>query len=125
MAENLFSKLSFAKKTFDSTGPDWRSVSQGLNIEGRCQNHSCKAYNQDVWIPKGILEDTGGRCTFNTEVKNLKCPICSQKIDSNTVCGLGIFECKIEISASSTDSFKYTEYKHTDTTGYIANISPL
>ena len=136
MAENLSSKVSFAEKSFSTTpAPDWRTLSHGLNIEGRCQNHSCKAYNEDVWVAKGFFQGTGGRCTLNSEVNNLKCPICSQKIDSNTVCELGIYQCKIRIYSEnyesqtyismSSGSFQYAKYQHSDTANYIATISSL
>ena len=136
MAENLSSKVSFAELSFSTTpAPDWRKVSRGLNIEGRCQNYSCKAHNEDVWIAKGFFQDSGGRCTLNAQVNNLKCPICSQKIDSNTVCGLGINQCKIRIYSEnyenqtyismSSGSFQYAKYQHSDTANYTATISSL
>ena len=57
MAENLSPKVSFAEKSFSTTpAPDWRTLSHGLNIEGRCQNHSCKAHNQNVWVAKGFFQ---------------------------------------------------------------------
>jgi len=33
--------------------PDWRTVSPGLNLEGKCKNKECEAYNKKVWSPLG------------------------------------------------------------------------
>ena len=134
MGGSWFSKLSFVEQSFSTTAPDWRNVSPGLNINGRCHNYSCKANNENVWISKGFCEDSGGSCNLNAEVNNLKCPICSQKIYSHTVSGLGIYQCRMRIyskyyedqtNITSRDSFQYTNYQHSTTADYIAEITKL
>ena len=36
-------------ETFTDKAPDWRYIYKGLNIEGKCKNKDCEAYNQSVW----------------------------------------------------------------------------
>lgn len=134
MATNSSPGFSFVELSFGTTrGPDWRRVYPGLNIEGRCQNQLCKAYNGNVWISKGFFKG----CALNTEVDNLKCPICSRKVDNYTVFGLGIHQCNMHlysrnyegqstsVTSYSSESFQYMPYQHKYAADYIVTITTV
>ena len=36
--------------------PPWRYISEGLNLEAKCQLETCAAYKKLVWIQKGFGE---------------------------------------------------------------------
>ncbi|KAL3158123.1 hypothetical protein ABBQ32_011721 [Trebouxia sp. C0010 RCD-2024] len=40
---------------FSDKAPTWNKACAGLNVEGRCANHSCQAYRQMVIDPKGMV----------------------------------------------------------------------
>jgi len=56
-----------------STGPKWWRIDKGLNLLGICQNKSCEAFRQQVYIIKGF-----GTFNMNKEVNCSKCPICHE-----------------------------------------------
>ena len=35
-------------------GPDWNTIRTGMNLEGRCNNSMCEAFNQKVYCQKGF-----------------------------------------------------------------------
>ncbi len=56
---------------FNQQAPKWRTIIKGLNLEGQCQNQSCRAQNQIVCIQKGF-----GEFPMNVEPHEARCPIC-------------------------------------------------
>lgn len=52
---------------------NWRIVKPGLNLKGNCENRSCKAYNQTVWIPKEF-----GTFNMNKICVESECPACKE-----------------------------------------------
>lgn len=58
---------------FSNNAPKWRVIAKGLNLEGRCKNSDCQAFNKKVWIQKGF-----GKLNMNKEVKMSKCPLCQK-----------------------------------------------
>ena len=52
---------------FSSDAPDWRVVSKGMNLTGRCTNPKCEALNREVVMPRGftrfdLLGNSAGSC---------------------------------------------------------------
>ena len=64
---------------WSKTAPDWRKACNGLNLEGRCQNTSCVAYNNMVIYKAGFG-------VTNVCRVQCKCPICETKF-APTTCG--------------------------------------
>ena len=62
-------------------GPSWRTISTGMNLEGRCNSSMCEAYNQKVYCQKGF-----GIFNINKESVTSKCPMCGRTaVDCNNV----------------------------------------
>ena len=61
------------KVQFSSSAPAWRVCNKGINIEGKCTNASCKAYNQMVIYKHGFH-------LFDLLHSKAYCPICSNEI---------------------------------------------
>jgi len=55
------------------SAPDWRVVSEGLCLEGKCTNRACEAYGQWVIINKKI-----GTYDMTREQHTNKCPMCQK-----------------------------------------------
>jgi len=64
---------ALVKRQFSDSAPDWRICCKGINIEGKCENRSCKAYGQMVIH----MHHFGVFDLINSEAK---CPICDQRI---------------------------------------------
>lgn len=64
---------------FSKTAPDWRCASKGINLEGKCQNHSCEAYCQMVIIGIGI-----GVFDFVYDQNKSVCPMCKEYVQPLT-----------------------------------------
>ncbi|EEY54947.1 ubiquitin family RING domain-containing protein [Phytophthora infestans T30-4] len=63
---------------------DWRIVRRGLNIEGRCKNVECAAYQHMVIHPKQYE-------AFNLmRDDDIRCPICHSKVKPRTC---GFYDC--------------------------------
>ncbi|KAI9993018.1 hypothetical protein PInf_015073 [Phytophthora infestans] len=62
-------------REFSPDAPEWRIVRRGLNIEGRCKNVECAAYQHMVIHPKQYE-------AFNLmRDDDIRCPICHSKPD--------------------------------------------
>jgi len=66
-------------KQWSKTASDWRIACNGLNLEGRCLNSSCVAYNNMVIYKAGFG-------VTNVCRVQCKCPICETKF-APTTCG--------------------------------------
>lgn len=67
-----------------SAAPDWRMCHRGLNIEGKCKNQDCAAYNRMV-IERKSFE------TFNLlRDGNIHCPMCDSDVKPITC---GFYDC--------------------------------
>ena len=80
-------------------GPDYRTISKGLNLYGLCKNEGCIAYKKEViCMMKGVTE-----FDFNNvdQAETVKCPKCNKKIESRNC---GFYECKYSFHAE-----KYNE----------------
>ncbi|KUF89676.1 hypothetical protein AM588_10002346 [Phytophthora nicotianae] len=65
---------------FSPNAPAWRSVHRGLNIEGRCKNVECVAFQQMIIHPKRYE-------AFNLmRDGDIQCPMCHKKVKPRT-CG--------------------------------------
>jgi large subunit ribosomal protein L40e/small subunit ribosomal protein S27Ae/ubiquitin C len=64
---------------WSKTAPHWRIACNGLNLEGRCRNSSCVAYNNMVIYKAGFG-------VTNVCRVQCKCPICKTKF-APTTCG--------------------------------------
>lgn len=79
---------------FSKSAPRWRTITQGLNLQGRCTNQSCEAgKNKDyVWIQKGI-----GKFNIAMEIF-AKCPECSEKkLEGGQANNLGFWNCTYDM----------------------------
>jgi len=61
-------------------GCTYRTVTPGISFQSTCINSSCEAYNETIYVNKGLGH-------FNIGAVILKCPICEQKAKSATNCG--------------------------------------
>lgn len=67
-----------------SDAPDWTACCQGLNIEGRCVNSTCDAFNKMVVHQKGFKP-------FNLLLDGyIKCPMCASEVKPITC---GFYDC--------------------------------
>ena len=75
------SKQIYDEYPVNNKGPDYRNITQGINICGNCKYEKCYAYNQEVCVP------LNGINSFNLikERENLKCPACRGLIEPKTV----------------------------------------
>ena len=85
---NSMEKMEAIK--FSKLAPSWRVVSAGLNLKGKCNQVSCEANNQIVWIPKGF-----GKFFINKEIQISLCPKCKKKAAEIT--NFGYYNCKIQV----------------------------
>jgi hypothetical protein len=94
LEENDIKHVEIAKE-----GPKHRTIIPGLNLRGICDNKTCKALNQVVWIQKGM-----GTFDIPVEVYTSNCPSCNQT--ANKIDNLGFFNCLYSISGFQTQPEK-------------------
>ena len=41
-------------REFAEDAPNYGIINRGLNVDGKCINESCEAYNQIVWVKYGF-----------------------------------------------------------------------
>lgn len=80
----IFNSLTSPKiRPFSKSAPKYRICTQGLNIEGKCTNSKCEAYQQLVWAKKGC-----GKFDLGYESCNSHCPLCDNKLIEATNIGI-------------------------------------
>ena len=99
---------------FTLEGIEWRKVSKGINLIGKCRNQNCKAYNEDVIAPYGY-----NKYDFLDKPK-ARCPICDMKIQ---VSSCALYKCGVSFKGFlyNTKSNKMKEIEIIDFTS--SNIS--
>jgi hypothetical protein len=66
-------------RSFDPNAPAWRRVCKGLNVDGKCESASCKAFGQTVIHCVGyeqfnLLKDASAKCPMcHARVKPFTC----------------------------------------------------
>ena len=92
-----FKVLKFSKKA-----PEWRKVSVGLNLFGKCLNKNCKAYNKEVINIVGINR----KFDFLINKKAIICPACSKNFIPIT---LGFWKCEYQIKGEKLKNGEYED----------------
>ena len=107
-------------KKFDQTAPDYRTVAQGLSFQSTCINSRCEAYNNTIYVNKGL-----GHINIGAVI--LKCPKCQQKAKSSTNCGFylakwkftGVTQKEEEVEKEGkTDTRDYYTWKDGENTNW-------
>lgn len=94
-----FNKLEKRKEIIPVTeGPNFRRIRQGLNFEGKCQNKVCEAFNNYVFIPKGL-----GEFRIAEDRYNSKCPSCDTPIPVKSLLNLGFWNCHFIVKGRQID----------------------
>jgi len=89
---NKLDKEGILTLNFDLNGPDYRSITQGLNLYGKCKSEGCKAFDKNIWIQKGI-----GTYHLSEELYESKCPSCHQIVPAVEINNLGFWDCNYKI----------------------------
>ena len=110
--EFKFTDVSKEKKTnlkFSKTAPNYRTVKEGLNIFGICQNKACIANKKEVvYIPENMnIEDNYFKFNVIEQIKNMLCPICKRIIKSKT---LGFYKCEYQIIGEKIEEGILNQY---------------
>ena len=97
--------------------PEWRVISEGLNIFGICGNNKCKAHNKEVIFrtlkDRSSLPEEGLRFNMIENICKIKCPICN-KIFRPKTCGF--YNCEyqfigIKIENGEVESYNSNQRK--------------
>ena len=99
-------KGSIQNLSFSDKAPAWRSVEEGLNLFGLCENKECKAYKKEVVHKVGI---TNKKYNLQENVLNIKCPMCNGLIVPKTC---GFWNCEYQFEGDKIEGGKL---KHVDT----------
>lgn len=88
-------------KEFDKNGLFYRTVCQGLNLEGMCENDECDSFKAEhtVMIPVGLGKHNIAKITLES-----KCPACEAEIPAEKITMLGFWNCKFRIEGYMTES---------------------
>jgi len=79
--------------------PNWKEITQGLNLQAKCLVNSCRAYDQFVYIPKGFG-------TFNIVQlsSTAECPECHHSIGNNATIELYFWNCTCGYNGTLTNN---------------------
>jgi len=69
-------------KKFAATAPLYRIVDVGLSFRSKCYNPCCAAYDEVIYVNKGLGHFNIGRMCVT-----LKCPLCKTKAEPAVNCG--------------------------------------
>ena len=96
----------FETKEFASSGPDYRIICKGINLQTGCKNPKCRAANDTVYIQIGMCADRGGLCPIRSQVSKMVCPACKLKIPSCNWKNIIFTDCtaKIEWALASDEN---------------------
>lgn len=81
-------------QNFSASGPKWRSIIMGLNLEAMCKTPTCLANKQMVWIPKGF----GSFDVVDIIFQGTLCPSCNQKTEDAE--NVGYWKCKYTVDGN-------------------------
>ena len=77
------------KGNYNKDAAKWNIITKGLNVRGKCENHSCEAYNEKVDCQIGL-----GIFDVEKDYGKIKCPMCKERIHPLTCY---FCECKYKI----------------------------
>jgi serine/threonine protein kinase len=80
--ERLYLQLSQVIRNIPTDEPAYRSISPGLSFKSKCIHRGCAAYNDTIYITKGL-----GDFDIAVESANLICPKCGNAAEISTNCG--------------------------------------
>ena len=138
---DMTKKENFRVKELVVGGVSWRTVDDGLNFMGKCSSPRCKAYNEFVIDSKGFYKKENNECFLYSEIHKLRCPECGHSIKSNTICGIGLYNCTavFECKPLHSEAVRFeiearSEYKYAGCVGddqkiaydhFVITVNPL
>jgi len=75
---------------FDYSAPNYRLVSYGLNIQSKCKNKNCKAFEDVIYIQFHFVTNWN----LLENIDKVRCPECNARVKP---INFGFFNCKYEI----------------------------
>ncbi|KAL7270449.1 hypothetical protein RUND412_006847 [Rhizina undulata] len=72
------------QQQWNKNAPDWRQAVHGLNLDGTCENKSCRAYKKRILCKWGFRNN--GVFDFVHDQSECKCPICGKFVEPKN-CG--------------------------------------
>jgi hypothetical protein len=101
---DISNEKGLVRGNYNNQAPDWRTVTNGLNVRGKCQNINCRAYGESVDCKIGF-----GIFDLVRDCDQVRCPMCKEEIDPMTC----IFaECQYKIEGKKKSNGK-TDYVKT------------
>lgn len=82
---------------FAKSAPNYRTVGQGLSFGSKCIHQGCVAYNEVIYVTKGL-----GTFDIGRESMLLKCPECNNLAAVSTNCGFYLAKWKFSGVIKST-----------------------
>ena len=81
MFVDMSNEAGLQHRQFDPSAPEWRIADRGLNLEGRCTNADCEAFDEMVIMQMGygvfdVLLDSNADTT--------RCPCCDEFVQPLT-----------------------------------------
>ena len=67
------------KGNYSKNAKKWNIITEGLNVNGKCQNSSCEAYDENVDCKIGM-----GSFDLVRDADQIKCPMCHEEIEPMT-----------------------------------------
>ena len=100
------------KLEFSDSAPEWRSVTEGLNLFGICNNAKCVANNEEVVFKVGINQ----KYNLQENVLNIKCPMCKGILVPKTC---GFWNCEYQFVGNKIEggALKHVDTKCKETKG--------
>jgi hypothetical protein len=105
------SDSTIKKLPLSKDAPNWRIISQGLNIFGICEYPECKAHKKEVIFrtlkDRNSLPEEGLVFDMFENRVNIRCPICNRIFDPKTC---GFYKCEyqfIGIKKENGDEVRY------------------
>ena len=97
IAPDMTSEECFEKRNFATSGPDYRTISKGINLECYCQNIECIAFKDLVDVQLGMCEDNHGVSNYAEIMFELPCPACKELIDHKEIHNILFLNCITKI----------------------------
>jgi hypothetical protein len=92
-------------------GPDYRYVAPGLNFLSKCIHRGCVAYNNTIYVIKGL-----GRFDIAEEAANLVCPKCRNGAEISSNCEF--YLAQWQFTGMTREGRKVNSSGRTDTRDY-------